>query len=194
MERQIIVRIKKRNSESLVDNNKTKYEQKQSEYKPLKSGWFMLDLQEGWREFISSHDFDLFVTLTFQDEIKPETSKKRFEKWIRSLSIKLFGWRYEQKGLGIRYAVVYEYQKRGVLHIHALLGAKGLKDIDREYLAKLWKNNGQLDKETGTPVERVVNGHAKIELYDPARGAIRYMTKHISKGVEPDIFVPRKER
>jgi hypothetical protein len=180
--------------QSLTDNNKPDSEQKQSEYKPLKTGCFKRDLQKEWQEFISRYDFDLFVTLTFREDIERWKAEKRFEKWLGSFNCELFGWRYRRKGLGIRYAVAYEYQKRGTLHFHALLGAEGLKELNREYMAKLWKSNGQLDKKTGSLVDRIVNGHAVIDIYDPARGAIQYMTKHIFKDGVLDIFVPRKER
>lgn len=135
-----------------------------------------------------------FVTLTFREDIERSKADKRFEKWLGSFNCELFGWRYRRKGLGIRYAVAYEYQNRGTLHFHALLGAEGLKELNREHMAKLWKSNGQLDKKTGSLVDRIVNGHAVIDIYDPARGAIKYMTKHIFKDGVLDIFVPRKER
>jgi hypothetical protein len=180
--------------QSLNGKNKPNREQRQSEYKPLKTGWPKLDLQKGWQEFISRYEFDLFVTLTFREDIKRSKAEKRFKKWLGSLNHALFGWRYRRQGKGIRYATAYEYQKRGTLHFHALLGAKGLKELDREYMAKLWKCNGQRNKKTGTLIDRIVNGHAVIDIYDPARGAIQYMTKHIYKDGELDMSAPRKER
>jgi len=179
---------------SLTNNKKPDSEQTQREYKPLRTGWIKLDLQKEWQEFIPRYEFDLFVTLTFRDEIELWKAKKRFEKWLGSLNKDLFGWRYRRNGLGIRYAVAYECQRRGTLHLHALLGAKGLKELNREHMAKLWKCNGQRNKKTGTLVDRIVNGHAVIDIFDPARGAIKYMTKHILKDGELDIFAPRKER
>ncbi len=177
---------------TLNDDNKPDSEQKEIKYKPLNTGYFKLDLQKDWFDLISRYDFDLYATFTFRDEIKPWKAEKRFQKWLGSLNCDLFGWRYSRKGLGIRYAVAYEYQKRGTLHFHALLGAKGLKELDREYIAKLWKCNGQRDKK-GTLVDRIINGRAVIDIYDPARGAKQYLTKHIPKGVEIDIFAPRKD-
>jgi len=174
-------------------NSRTDKDKHYSEYQPLRTGWFKLDLQEDRQEFISRFDYDLFVTLTFRDEIKPWMAEKRFEKWFGSLNCALFGWRYRRKGKGIRCAVVFEYQRRGILHMHALLGAEGLKELDREYMAKLWKSNGQRKDKNGPLVDRVVNGHAVIDPYDPTRGAIRYLTKYIVKGAEVYIFVPRKE-
>ena len=176
-----------------IDNDKHDREQRQREYKPLKTGWFKHDLQKDWLEFISRYDFDLFATFTFRDEIEPWKAEKRFQKWLGSLNHTLFGWRYRRQGKGIRYAVAYEYQKRGTLHFHALLGAKGLKELNREHIAKLWKSNGQRDKKTGTLVDRIINGHAVIDIYDPARGAKQYLTKYIFKGGEIDIFAPRKD-
>ncbi|MCH7520033.1 MAG: hypothetical protein IH964_13565 [Candidatus Dadabacteria bacterium] len=152
------------------------------------------DLQKGWLELTSRYEFDLFVTLTFREDTERWLAKKRFEKWLVSLNKDLFGRRYEQRGRGIRYVVVYGNQKRGTLHFHALLGAKGLKELDREYMAELWKCNGQQNKKTGTLLNRIVNGHAVIDIYDPARGAKHYLINHIFQGGEPDIFVPRKER
>lgn len=157
--------------------------------------------QKAWIELISRYEYDLFVTLTFREETKRCLAEKRFEKWLGSLNKELFGWRYRLKGLGIRYAVVYENQKRGTLHLHALLGAEGLKEenmkhlakLKMEYWAKLWKCNGQRDK-NGNLLRRIVNGHAVIDFYDPERGAIQYMTKHIFNGAEIDIFVPQNER
>ncbi len=177
---------------SLTDNNQPDSEQKQIEYKPLNTGWFKLDLQKDWQEFISRYEFDLFVTLTFREDIKHEKAVTRFKKWLGSLNKELFGWRYKRKGLGIRYAVAYESQKRGTLHLHVLLGAEGLKELDREYIAKLWKCNGQ--RKNGDLINRIVNGHADIKIFDPSRGAIRYMTKHIFKGGEINMVAPRKMR
>jgi len=174
------------------DDNKPDSEQKESKYKPLKTGYFKLDLQNGWLDFISRYDFDLYATFTFRDEIKPWKAEKRFQKWLGSLNCTLFGWRYSRKGLGIRYAVAYEYQKRGTLHFHALLGAKGLKELDKEYMDKLWKCNGQRDKK-GILVNRIINGRALIDNYDPTRRAKQYLTKCIFKGGEIDIYVPRKD-
>ncbi len=148
--------------------------------------------QKYWIELISRYEYDLFVTLTFREDTEFGLVKLRFEKWIDSLNKKLFRRRYKQRGRGIRYAVVYETQKRGTLHIHALLGADGLSELYWEYMAELWKCNGQ--QKNGTLLNRIVNGHAVIDTYDPKKGAIHYMTKSIYKGGEPDIYVPRKER
>jgi len=187
------VRIKKRNCESLSYNNKPKNEQNQNEYKPLKSGWFKIDLQNEWVELISRYEFELFVTLTFKDDIYPWKAEHRFQKWIGAINCILFTWRYKRKGLGIRYVVGIEYQKRGTLHIHALLGAKGLKVLNVELLSKLWETNGQRNKITGILIDRRVNGKAYIVPYDSSKGAKYYITKYIKKGGEVDIFVPRKE-
>src|SRR5690606_6091061 len=124
---------------SLVDNNKPKNEQNHSEYKPLRSGWFKIDLQEEWVELISRYEFDLFVTLTFKDDIDPCKAEHRFKKWIGAINCNLFTWRYKRKGLGIRYVVGIEYQKRGTLHLHALLGATGLNELNGALLSKLWE-------------------------------------------------------
>lgn len=149
---------------------------------------------KAWLELISRYEYNLFVTLTFREDTERDLAEKRFKKWIAALNIDLFGQRYEQRGRGIRYAVVYGNQRRGTLHFHALLGAKGLKDLNREYMAKLWKCNGQKNKKTGTLLNRIVNGHADIKIYDPEQGAKHYLANHIFQGGVFDIFVPRRER
>ena len=163
----------------------------QTKNKPVRTGWPKLDEQKAWLELISRYEYDLFVTLTFREETERWLAEKRFKKWIAALNIDLFRRRYKQSGRGIRYAVVYGNQKRGTLHFHALLGTKGLKKLDREYMAKLWKCNGQ--SKNGILLDRIVNGHADIKVYDPEQGAKHYLANHIFQGGEFDIFVPRKE-
>ena len=104
--------------------------------------WYKRELQQAWLELTSRYEFDLFVTLTFREDTERWLAEMRFQKWIGTLNYELFGKRYKQRGRGIRYVVVYGNQKRGTLHFHALLGAKGLKELPREYMAKLWKCNG----------------------------------------------------
>ncbi len=177
-----------------IINSQIESEQNKREYKPLKTGWFNKDLQMDWQEFISRYDYDMFVTLTFIEDIDLMKAEQRFHKWLGSLNCSLFGWRYKLRGRGIRYAVVYEYQKRGTLHIHALLGAEGLLELSRKYMAKLWECNGQRIGKNGPFIDRIVNGNAVIKIYDPTRGAIQYLTKHIYKDVYIDMFIPRNER
>jgi hypothetical protein len=105
----------------------------------------------------------------------------------------LYGWRYKRQGLGIRYVVAYEYQKREILHLHALLGAKNLRGLDRGHMRKLWKSNGQRNEKSGDLIDLIINGHAVIDPYDPKRGAKHYLTKAVHKGGYVDIFVPRKD-
>jgi len=146
-----------------------------------RTNWPKHNLRKGWQELLERYDYDLFVTLTFREDIEHWKAKKRFEKWLGSLNNKLFGWRYRRKDLGIWGAVAYESQKRGTLHMHALLGAESLKELNMDYMAKLWKCNGQRDR-NGNLLDRIVNGHAVIKIYDPTMNTIKYMAKHIDKG------------
>jgi len=159
--------------------------------KPVVTGWSKPEEKEAWLEVISRYEYDLFVTLTFQEDTKQWLAEKRFEKWVASLNKELFGRRYKQRNRGIRGVVVYGNQKRGTLHFHALLYAKGLKDLNMEYMAKLWKCNGQKNKNTGTLLNKIVNGHADIKIYDPKQGAKHYLANHTFQGGVFDIIVPR---
>lgn len=80
-------------------------------------------LQEAWADFVNDFPWQWFVTLTFRDEVHPEKAMKLFRVWIRALNYYLFGKSATRKGRSVYYVVAHEYQKRGVLHFHALIGA-----------------------------------------------------------------------
>lgn len=69
-----------------------------------------------------------------------------------------------------------EYQRRGVLHYHALLGG-GVKGLRRLSWMDSW--------------EEIGGGFARIYPYDSTRGGKVYVTKYAVKGGELDIFLPR---
>jgi hypothetical protein len=68
-----------------------------------------------------------------------------------------------------------EYQRRGTLHFHALIGPELLKDVNHFEYMNLWYNKG--------------NGFARIYPYDPEK-AEWYVSKYVVKGGEIDIFLP----
>ena len=88
--------------------------------KPLKVYSYKRELKKDWLELISRYEYDFFATLTFREDTERWLAEKKFEKWLGSLNNMLFGWRYKQRGRGIRYAVAFEHQKRGALHFHDL--------------------------------------------------------------------------
>lgn len=147
--------------------------------------------RQAWLEHVSSYDWELFVSLTFRDEIEPWKARKRLDKWVGSVNAHLYGWRYRRKGRGVSYALGIEYQKRGIIHFHLLMSGLGLTGIPFKYLHSLWQSNGQRNLETGKIVDRLVNGYAWIEPVNRLKGVSHYLTKYISKGGEIDLIVPR---
>jgi len=138
-------------------------------------------LQEGWIEFVSKFEpFELYCTLTFLEDIHPEQANRRFKRFIRKINESLYGRRYREQGKGIYWVRALEYQRRQVIHFHALLGG-GVYKLHRLRTMKLWEN------EKG-------NGMARIEKYNPTLGARHYLSKYVSKGGEIDLFIPYELR
>jgi len=142
-------------------------------------------LQDAWVEFASKFEpFDLYLTLTFKEEIHPEQASKRYHRFIRKVNESLWGRRYREQGRGIYWIRALEWQKRGVLHFHCLIGGGAWKLL-RIGVTNLWEN----DKKYKTSMYGE-NGKAWVERYNPLLGAKNYLAKYISKGGELDIFIP----
>jgi hypothetical protein len=136
-------------------------------------------LREAWIQLIRRIEpLDWFATFTFREPVHPEQANRRLHKFVRTLNEIRFGKRYREKGLGICLISAIEWQKRGVLHFHSLMGG-GLRDLDKFHWMELWNRD---------------NGFARIYPYDPD-GAPGYVSKYVVKGGEIDIFLPPwKER
>jgi hypothetical protein len=95
---------------------------------------------------------------TFPGRTHPESADKAFRRWIRTLE------RLETRffpDLPAVWARGTEFQQRGTLHFHFLLG--NLEGVPSFYAMKLW--------------EKFTRGHARIESYDPRRGGAFYVAK-----------------
>jgi hypothetical protein len=116
-----------------------------------------------------------FATLTFRYETHPEKAMKIFHHWINNLNRSIFGCRYTRRPTeGVIWALALEYQRRDVVHFHALIG--GIPEsVSKAYWAHLWKK---------------MAGHAKILTYDPTKGARFYVSKGIRKGGRIEIDGP----
>lgn len=75
---------------------------------------------------------------------------------------------------GVIWARGLEYQKRGVIHFHALVGRVPEKVGRFDYM-KRWE---------------MLAGYARIFPYDPAKGARYYLGKYVAKGGEIDVGGP----
>jgi len=154
----------------------------QNEPTTLGGGWVqMANRYEPWWWYLS---------LTFKYFVSQEYALRQFGRFIRLMNEKVHGKRYRDNGKGIPYLNAIEYQRRGVLHFHALVGGEssmlGTRDM-KEY-QDIWQHG--LKKSNGI-YKFHPNGFAKIVKYDSKKGAKHYLAKYVSKGGELDIFIPK---
>lgn len=128
-----------------------------------------------WAEFLDEWPWDWFTTHTFRHEIYPEAANKVWNRWIHQLNRHVFGVRYTNRPHdGVTWARGLEYQRRGVIHFHALLGR----------IPSTTRRLDWMDKWTK------LAGYARIQPYDPTRGARYYLSKYVLKGGEIDLGGP----
>ncbi len=118
-------------------------------------------------DWLSTPQWDWFTTHTFKaDYVSPKQADRSWYSWFNGLRVSakakgltpsLYG---EQAPFYFRVA---EYQNRGTLHYHALIG--GIGDIRRLLFKDMWE----------------LNGFARIEQYDRTRGAASYVAKYLNK-------------
>ena len=133
-------------------------------------------LHRGWITFLQRYEWQWFCTLTFRDMVHPEAADKRFRTLISKLNRKLFGPRWSKKpNETVIWARGIEYQKRDVLHFHALIGCQNINldcYTDRRHWADEWND---------------MAGFARIEKIKSAKDAARYVTKYVTKGGQIDL-------
>ena len=113
------------------------------------------------------------VYLTCRDFVHPEAADKCFRVLISQANRLLFGVRWSKQGRGLRWVRALEYQKRDVIHHHALLA--GVQDLRRLYWMDRWHE---------------LAGYARIEPIDSAAAVARYVSKYVVKGGEIDLGGP----
>jgi len=111
-------------------------------------------------EFLSRPRWEWYATHTFKgDFMSPKLGDKHYYAWFRSLQMAA-----NAKGMARPfYFRVTELQQREIIHYHSLIG--GVGDIRRLTFKDFWE----------------LNGFARIEAYDPARGAAGYVAKYLNK-------------
>ena len=81
-------------------------------------------LRDAWVTFLSAYTFQWFATLTFETRVHPEAALKRWRFFTNQLNRSLYGRRWQKKEHGgIHWILGIEFQKRGVIHFHALMGS-----------------------------------------------------------------------
>lgn len=119
-----------------------------------------------------------FCTFTFTESVHPERAAKLFRLFVRRLNRHLYGAHYERKGLhGVFWVLAWEYQKRGVLHFHALIG--DVEDLNvrarRLDFMDTWLG-------FGPPA-----GFSRIEAIESQDAVRDYVTKYVTKGGQIDL-------
>lgn len=130
-------------------------------------------IQESWIYFLNKYPWVWFVTLTFHEDLHPEQADKRYFRYVRAINELIYGKRYFKKGLGIIHTKAIEYQKRGVIHFHCLMGF-GVEKLNNFDCMDLWLKQG--------------NGFARIYPYTKER-AEWYVSKYVAKGGEIDLVL-----
>lgn len=157
--------------------------------------------REEWVRFIKELDlrvggFDWFSTLTFRDPTHPESAVKAFMRWTHAMNRKIYGVRYTQRPEdGISSVLALEYQRRGVIHFHALQG--GTKARPGRQLAETAKPAFVLTDRHERAFRRLtamdawfqMAGIARIYPYRRDGGAEKYVAKYITKAGGGDIFL-----
>jgi hypothetical protein len=120
-------------------------------------------------EWLSTPSWEWYTTHTFKlDYVSPRQADKAWYAWYNSVrvAVKAINKAPSVYGPGTPYYFrAAEYQDRGTLHYHALIG--GVGDIRRLSFKDLWE----------------CYGFARVEAYEPDKGAAFYVGKYLTKTV-----------
>lgn len=145
-------------------------------------------VQQGWVEFLSQYRWDWFTSQTFRLSTHPEAADKLFRVWISMLNRHLYGPRWHKQKKSVYWVRALEWQKRGVLHFHALVSAPDRisangSSVSLNLLAKrlYWMDQWN-----------TLAGFARIEKPDSATAVVNYCTKYILKDGDLELspFMP----
>jgi hypothetical protein len=139
---------------------------------PLSAGIDKGALRDAWAEFLSPITFQWFATLTFETNVHPEAALKRYRRFTNEINRSLYGRRWEKHAQGgIHWIVALERQRRGVVHLHALMG--DLNDLNQITRRLRWTDRWH-----------EMAGFARIEAIRSDDAALRYVTKYVVKDGE----------
>lgn len=120
----------------------------------------LADAWGAWLERLASWEW--YITLTFAEIVHPEQAQRKWQVFIK---------RVEGRSLVISWVKALEYQKRGVIHFHALMA--GLEYRSYNSVRALWPW-----------------GYSWIRPYERGKGANFYLGKYVAKGGEIDLGGP----
>ena len=141
----------------------------------------MSELRNAWTEYITGFaDWRSFWSLTFSEQdrthdVTRDEATFLFRRLIQSLNRNLFGNNYTRivGHCYFSYAIAYEFQKKGTLHIHVLADRR----TNWQLINRLW---------------RQMAGICLVEPVSGRDGAAKYMSKYVSKGGDVMLYRPDK--
>lgn len=122
---------------------------------------------------------DWVSDISYNKDVQERFARQQYLIWSRALNESIYGRRFREHGLGVDNAYGMEFQRRGVIHLHAVL--KGIpKSVSFYEWAKSWWR------------QHPNNGYATIEPYDPKLGAVGYLGKYVMKGGQVDLWLSKR--
>ena len=129
-------------------------------------------LRDAWVTFLTAYEFQWFATFTFETKVHPEAALKRWRFFTNQLNRSLYGRRWQRKVHGgIHWILGIEFQKRGVIHFHALMGSA--EDLNQQARRLSWMDYWN-----------ELAGFARIDAIRSNEAALRYVTKYVVKDGE----------
>ncbi len=121
------------------------------QYRRLNEAWY---LQLKW--LLEGSQECWFVTFSFPFDVRQPVAEEKLNEWIRRLRQAL---RLKEDEISCDY--VLAHQMRGVFHIHALVRAKGLSNLDQNRWENKWMEiTGQ--KEVVKSIQIKTHRHAGV--------------------------------
>jgi hypothetical protein len=137
-------------------------------------------VQQAYVRMLEPYNFTWFCTFTFKDEKHPEAADKAFRVWINTLNRELYGKRWKNRiPGGVLWVRALEWQKRDVVHYHALVVGVPTDRDESIRLAQRYQRVWLVDLECG---------FARLDIIDDRQTAVhKYVSKYTSKGGEIDF-------
>jgi hypothetical protein len=137
------------------------------------------EAQAGYVRMLSPYPFQWFCTFTFKTETHPEAADKLFRVWLNILNRTIFGKRWRERAPGgVIWVRALEWQRRGVIHYHALiLGLPGNQSLElAQHFQSVWR-------------EEMGVGFSRIDLikHGTQEAVSNYVSKYVTKDGELDF-------
>jgi hypothetical protein len=149
--------------------------------------WKTESLKREWAGFLNYMGnrlggWEWYGTFTFREAIHPESADKAYRIWYGLLNRAALGEHNTEWSWRLFSIRALEWQKRGVLHYHALIGG-GVSDLHRVQWCKYWEQ-----------IDATRHGMARIYKFDSNGGAEQYCSKYVTKGGNIDLTMTPYQR